>query len=66
MYPSAGRILIAQSCVASEGKCATALITLRAAASWESSLLDIYEPSGVALGVSWKIASLLSIRGSTL
>jgi hypothetical protein len=66
MYPSSGRILIFQRSSGSEGKFATALFTLWAAASWESDLLAIREPSTVASGVSWKIASFLSMRGSTL
>ena len=44
--------MIVQSCVASEGKFATALFVLWAAASRESSLFDILKPSGAALGVN--------------
>ena len=49
-----------------EGKCTTALLALRAAASWESSSFDALEPSAGASEVSSKIGRLLSTRGITL
>ena len=49
-----------------EGNCATVLLALRAATSWESSSFDVLEPSDVASGVSSKIGSILSTRGITL
>ena len=49
-----------------DGKCATALLALRAAASWESSSFDALEPSAGASEVSSKIGRLLSTRGITL
>ena len=64
MYPFSGRILIFQRYSGSEGKCATALFTLWAAASRESIPLDILEPSAATSGVSSKIANLLYIGES--
>ena len=66
MYPSSGCILIFQRSSESEGKCATALFALWAAASRGSNPLDILEPSVAASGVISKIANLLSMRGITL
>ena len=66
MYPFSGRILIFQRSSGSEVKCATALFALWAAASRESSTLDILEPLAAASKVSSKIVNLLSMRGVTL
>ena len=66
MYPSLWHILILQRSSGSEEKCVTALYALWAAASRESSTLNILEPSAAASEVSSKIANLLSMRGITL